>query len=571
MSLHEMKRYEEEACCLEQSLNIDSLKYVKVYFELGDVRKRLGQYKKARQAFASYVGYAGNSRALIEKARKGIVDCDFAIARINHAVDIKLLNVGDSVNTEFDEYWPSLSLDGKTLVFTRLVPFVDSLRGRRFFQEDFFVSSLRDGKWTGVMPISSINTLNNEGAQAISPDAGLLFFTACSRRDSWGGCDLYLSKHTENGWSIPLNVGTPVNSTAWESQPSVSGNSEFLYFVSNRKGGKGGMDIWRCRLSGDEGGGLRWGKAENLGDSINTPGNEMSPFIHPDGQTLYFASDYWQGMGGNDLFFSKMKADSSWSKPVNLGYPINTYHDERGLIVDAKGKTAYYSTDKAGRGMDIFSFEMPESIRPVPVTYVQGQVVDAEDNEPLSADIEIVDLENTEKVMRIQADRKGNFLIGLPLGQDYLMNVSTPGYLFYSEHFALDNVKTAYDPFLLRIRLQSIEPGSVTVLRNIFFETGSFQLLSESITELNKLLSFLKMNPSVKIEIGGHTDNIGSEQFNMELSDKRAGSVYRFLLQNGIDESRLSYKGYGFSMPVQTNETESGRAANRRTEFRIVE
>ncbi len=569
--LHGMERYEDEADCLEQALHIDSLKYIKVYFALGDVRKKLGQYKKAKQAFTSYLCHAGNNQPMIDKARKGISGCDFAIAQMARAADIKPFDLGDSVNTVFDEYWPSLSLDGKSLVFTRLIPFTDSLTGRQFFQEDFFVSKRKDDKWMDAEPISTINTLNNEGAQAISPDAGLLFFTACSRRDTWGGCDLYLSKKTGNGWSVPGNAGRPVNSAAWESQPSISCNNEFLYFVSNRKGGKGGMDIWRCRLLGFNDENPRWGKAENLGDSINTPGNEMSPFIHPDGQTLYFASDYWQGMGENDLFFAKMKADSSWSKPVNLGYPINTYHDERGLVVDATGKTAYYSTDKAGRGMDIFSFEMPENIRPVPVTYVQGQVVDAKNSEPLSAVVEMADLKNPGKRMQMQADENGRFLVGLPLGQNYLMNVSAPGYLFYSEHFALDDVKASYDPFLLKIRLKPVEPGSVAVLRNIFFETASFQLLPESITELNKLLAFLKMNSSVKIEISGHTDNVGSEQFNLELSSKRAESVYRFLVQSGISESRLSYMGYGFLMPVQTNETVEGRAANRRTEFKIIE
>jgi len=559
--LHEMGQSGPEADCLQQVLEIDSLKYPKVYYLLGNALKMNGEYAKARQVYLRYVEYAGNQQTLVSKARKEIENCDFALIQLSRAFNFKPVDLGDSVNTVFDEYWPSLSIDGKTLVFTRLVPFTDSLASRKFSHEDFFISELKDGKWGEAKPVSSINTLDNEGAQAISPDAGLLFFTACSRRDTWGGCDIYFSKKTGGGWSVPQNAGKPLNSTGWDSQPSVSGNNEYVYFVSNRKGGKGGMDIWRSRLIDFGKNILRWGEAENLGDSINTPGNEMSPFIHPDGQTLYFASDYWQGMGGNDLFFSKMKADSSWSQPVNLGSPINTRHDERGMVVDASGKTAYYSSDKAGKGMDIFSFEMPQKIRPVPVTYAQGQVADAKSGKPVVAEIEMIDLESAGKIIRVQTDEKGEFLIGIPLGQNYMMNVSAPGYLFFSEHFGL---------FLLEIRLNSIEPGSVAVLRNIFFDTGSFQLLTESVTELNKLVDFLKQNPSVNIEIGGHTDNVGSEQFNLELSSKRAESVCQFLIQSGIEENRLSYHGYGFSHPVRTNDTEDGRAANRRTEFKIV-
>lgn len=568
--LYEMDRTELEVSCLEKVLEIDSLRYPKVFFTLGNAQKKLGEYSKAKKSYLSFIEYAGNLRAMVGQARKSIVSCDFAIKQIENPIVFKPEDLGDSINSIFDEYWPSLSLDGRTLVFTRLVPFVDSLMGRQLFQEDFYTSNLKNGVWTNAQPIESINTLNNEGAQAISPDTGLLFFTACSRRDTWGGCDLYYSRKVDTKWNMPLNVGQPVNSSGWESQPSVSANNEYLYFVSNRKGGKGGMDIWRSRLQDKNGDQLHWRKAENLGDSINTPGNEMSPFIHPDGQTLYFASDYWPGMGGNDIFFSKMKADSSWSQPVNIGYPINTFHDERGLVVDASGKTAYYSSDKTGTGMDIYSFEMPEFIRPVPVTYVKGRVADAKSENAISAKIEMVDIDRPNEIIKMQTDVNGEFLMGLPLGKNYMMNISAPDHLFYSEHFGLNDVKAACDPYLLEIHLSPVEPGSIAILRNIFFDTGSFELLPESVSELNKLREFLNMNSSINIEIGGHTDNVGTEQYNLELSSKRAESVYRFLIQKGIEEKRLKFHGYGFSMPLKSNETEGGRAVNRRTEFRIL-
>lgn len=569
--LHEMNRTEPELDCLNQILEIDSINYPKVYFVRGVAEKRLGDYRRAKNSFLRFVEHAGNLPAKIEQARKNILSCDFAISQIENPVVFEPSDLGDSINSEFDEYWPSLSLDGNTLVFTRLIPSVDSLIGRQFFQEDFFMSNCENGIWTIAQPLTAINTPNNEGAQAISPDAGLLFFTACSRRDTWGGCDLYFSRKNGSDWSIPVNAGQPVNSTGWESQPSISANNEYLYFVSNRKGGKGGMDIWRCRMLSMNGERIHWGKAENLGDSINTSGNEMSPFIHPDGQTLYFASDYWPGMGENDIFYSKMEADSSWSKPRNVGYPINTYHDERGMVVDASGETAYYSSNKAGQGMDIYSFEMPESIRPIPVTYFKGVVTDAKRNIALIARVELIDIDYPEKIVGMQSDENGEFLMGLPLGQNYMMNVSAPGYLFYSEHFGLTDVNKATAPYLQEIRLSPIEKGSVTVLRNVFFDTGSYELLPESITELLKLKEFLLQNPSIKIEIGGHTDNVGADVYNNELSSKRAKSVYDFLIQNKIDKARLTYRGYGLSSPLKSNETAEGRALNRRTEFRILE
>ncbi|MDX9883866.1 MAG: OmpA family protein [Prolixibacteraceae bacterium] len=569
--LHETGQFAAETACLERVLEIDSLKYPKVYYMLGIALKNSGEYAKAKRAYLRFIEIAGNQQILVGKSRKEIENCDFALKQIGQAYDFQPVGIGSTINTASDEYWPSLSIDGKTLVFTRLLPFTDSLSGRRFYQEDFFISEFTNGQWGEAEPISSVNTPENEGAQAISQDAGLLFFTACSHRDTWGGCDIYFSQKTGKEWLSPRNAGKPVNSSGWDSQPSVSANNGYLYFVSNRNGGKGGMDIWRCRLIGFEGEIPHWGRAENLGDSINTSGNEMSPFIHPDGQTLYFASDYWQGMGGNDLFYSKLKADSSWSRPVNLGYPVNSWHDEQGLVVDASGQTAYYSSDKDGNGMDIFSFKMPGKIRPVPVTYVQGRVVDAANGGPVVASVEMIDLEDAGKAVYMNSNEEGEFLTGIPLGRNYMMNISAPGYLFFSEHFRLNDIKSAVEPFLSEIRLSPVAPGSVTVLRNIFFDTGSSQLLPESRIELNKLVDFLNRNPSLHIEIGGHTDNVGGEQFNLELSARRAESVCRFLIRSGIGENRLSSHGYGFSQPLESNDTEAGRAVNRRTEFRIVE
>lgn len=568
--LHEMKLTENEIACLEELLAIDSLKYPKAFYTLGITSLEDGRYKKARKALLSFIEVAGNKQGLVANARKKIQQCEYAIKLLEQPVEFDVQKLDSTVNSEYDEYWPSISLDGEILVFTRLLPFKTANDERQFYQEDFFISEKKNGVWTESHPVQSINTMNNEGAQAISPDAKMLFFTACSQRDSWGGCDIYFSRNIAGEWSSPVNVGKPVNSRSWEAQPSVSANNEYVYFASNRGGGKGGMDIWRCRIVSVTGSKIQWGVAENLGDSINTPGNEMSPFIHPDGQTLYFASDYWPGLGGNDIFFSKQN-NENWTTPKNIGYPINTYHDEQGLIADAKGEQAYYSSNRDGKGLDIFRFTLPEQAKPTPVTYAKGKVFNIENKLPLEANIELIELCDSCNVTRLTANEQGNFLSGLMVGKTYLMNVSMPGFLFYSENFALNDLKTSYNPFLLDIPLQPIKTGSVTVLKNIFFETGSFKLKEESMIELNKLLFFLKQNPSVKIEIGGHTDNVGTEEYNQKLSENRAKEVYHFLVENNVLSSRLKHQGYGFSQPVADNISETGKAKNRRTEIKIIE
>jgi outer membrane protein OmpA-like peptidoglycan-associated protein len=343
--------------------------------------------------------------------------------------------------------------------------------------------------------------------------------------------------------------------------------------VSNRKGGKGGMDIWKCSLKGfSEWGRPIWGNPVNLGDSVNTPGNEMSPFIHSDGKTLYFASDYWPGMGGYDIFYCHQKNDSVWSSPQNIGYPINSHKDEQGLVVDASGLNAYYSSDRPGsKGMDIYSFELYKNARPNPVSYIKGKVVDEDTGLPVCAKVELIDLDNSKSVIKGESCwEKGEFLMCLPLGKEYAFNISKEGYLFYSDNFKLREITNIIDPYILDIKLKKIKIGSSVVLRNIFFNTGSFELLPESKIELQKLIDFLNLNKSLIIEIGGHTDNVGRADLNLKLSESRAKEVYKYLMSQNIDPARMKYMGYGLTMPVGPNDTPEGRALNRRTEFRII-
>ena len=559
---------------IETALRINPEINSKLYYVLGNAAYHSGIYQKAYDAYQNYLNRVDSISPLVSRVRKNMEKCLGAIKLIKHPVPFELINLGENINSEDNEYWPSMTLDGKTIIFTRLVGSKAAKdKHNSMVQEDFYTSHLENDVWQPCQPLSSINTQYNEGAQSISTDGKLLFFTACTRNDGRGSCDIYFSRNKGGVWSVPQNVGEPVNSPAWESQPSISANGEILYFASNRKGGKGGMDIWKCNLKGfSEMGTPNWGTPVNLGDSVNTPGNEMSPFIHSDGKTLYFASDYWPGLGGFDIFYCRQKNDSVWTTPKNIGYPINSYKDEQGLVVDASGKKAYYSSDRPGsKGMDIYSFELYKEARPSPVSYIKGLIVDEDSGQPICAKIELIDLENSKSVIEGESCwDKGEFLMCLPLGKEYAFNVSKEGYLFYSDNFHLQEKKDIIDPYILQIKLKKIQVGGSVILRNVFFNTASYELKPESKVELQKLTDFLNLNKTVLIEIDGHTDNIGSEEMNKKLSESRAKEVYKYLVDSGIDGNRMKFTGYGFSKPISSNETEEGRALNRRTEFRII-
>jgi outer membrane protein OmpA-like peptidoglycan-associated protein/Tol biopolymer transport system component len=495
--------------------------------------------------------------------------CLFAIEAMKNPVPFQPENLGDSVNSVYSEYWPCLSVDEQLLMFTVMMPRDPAaalLPGN--LQEDFYFVVRKGDSWSGRASAGPpLNTPDNEGAHTMTADGKTLYFTACNRRDGKGQCDIYRSEWRGDQWGEPENIGSPVNSRYSEKHPTISADGRMLLFTSNRPGGKGSFDIW---ASVRESGG--WSVPVNLGDSVNTGGLEQSPFLHPDGRSLYFSSTGWPGMGQGDLFLSRLDGDHHWSRPVNLGYPVNTYNDEIGLTVNATGNTAYFASDR-GRGTDtdIYTFELPPAVRPVLVSYLAGRVFDARTMKGLSAVIQLIDLETEEVVMETASGPgEGDYLVSLPTDRDYALNVSAEGYLFYSAHFSFTGEHSHKEPFRRDIPMEKIGIGSSVVLNNIFFNTDSHQLLAASLAELNRVAAFLNENPSLAVEIGGHTDSTGSAEHNQELSEKRAGAVVDFLKGKGIQPSRLYPAGYGDREPVSGNDTEEGRAQNRRTEMKIM-
>jgi len=468
-------------------------------------------------------------------------------------------NMGADINTSESEYFPSLTIDGKELVFTR------RLNGAN---EDFFNSKKNNDQWGKANPIEGdVNSDQNEGAQNISQDGQWLVFTGCNRPEGFGSCDIYISYLDKNGWSEPLNLGGWVNSDQWESQPCLSPDKRELYFASRRHGGFGGSDIYVSRLQSNG----KWGEPENLGEGINTSGDEQSPFMHADNQTLYFTSNYWPGYGDDDLFYVRKGPMGDWSKPINLGYPINTISREGTLFVSADGKTAYYASDRSDTkgGMDIYSFELREDVRPYKTLWVKGQVFDKKTSKGLPSAVELIDIVGKQTISKVQTDEQGNYLITLPVGKDYAFNVNRKGYLFYSENFSLSKHSTD-SVYQKNIPLQPIEANASVVLNNIFFDVNKFDLKPESQVELDKIVQLLNENPAVKIQISGHTDNVGKPAENLALSNNRAKTVVSFLINKRISPQRLSYKGFGEKQPVADNKTEAGRAKNRRTEMKVV-
>ncbi|MEZ5014229.1 MAG: OmpA family protein [Chitinophagales bacterium] len=545
-----------------------------IYSRAAEVEGNMGRYEDAYDHIVIYLENPGIKGDLRMKAMREKENYAFAKEAVLHPVDFEPVSLGDSVNSDYPEYFPSVSVDGNIMVITRRLPpkkSPDPMIPDSDENEDFYISYKRDdGTWSKAVNMGKpVNTELNEGAQNISADGRYLFYTMCDNVVSgYGSCDLYYSYRVGNQWTIPENCGTIINTGGWESQPSISGDGRSLYFSSHRPGGYGSYDLWVSHL-GEDG---YWEEPKNLGPEINTEFSEQCPFIHPDGRTLYFSSDGHPGMGNSDLFVSVLDETDHWTKPVNLGYPINTKGREISLSVTADGKTAYFSSDRGNElgQFDIYSFTLPENVQADPVTWVKAYVSDEKTLDFLEANVQLIDLESGDIIVTSRSDPKtGEFLVVLPIGKDYALYVQKEGYLFHSENFSLENAKTS-EPYTLFVNLKPINAGETITLKNIFFETNSAALLPVSQTELNKLLELMRRNPGMNIQVNGHTDNIGTDGDNMQLSIARAKSVKAYLVDHGIDDKRILFKGFGESQPVDTNDTEEGRANNRRTEILIL-
>ena len=467
----------------EKALANDSMAFPPAAITLARLFDRQGSYKREVTLLRWYQSKGFPQAANNATVAEMLELATFRDNAISHPVAFTPKSLGDAVNTNDDEYVNMLSFDGAQLLFTRKMPM-----GNGYQKEFLFVSQWDGEQWSEPQQLAFADFPQDvdPGAAFISADGKKLYLTGCGwTRDS--SCDIYVSEWKDGQWAMPRRSSEGINTRSWESQPCVSSDGKELYFVSRRNGN---ADIYCAKRNTDG----SWDEPQNVGSPINTQGTEMAPFLHPDGRTLYFSSDKHIGMGGFDLFMSRRGADGQWQEPVNLGFPINTNGDEINFFVAADGKTAFISSQREGSkgGYDIYTFELPEEIRPDSANYL--------------ASVDVVEL----------------------------------------------------------------TPGDAVVLQNIQFEFNSAALTADSESGIQILTTFLKRNPDLKVELAGHTDNVGNDNYNLKLSSDRAESVKQALISNGIEEARLTAKGYGATKPIVANDTEEHRALNRRTEMIII-
>ena len=569
-------RQEEKAkTSFEKAIAVNPTAIPNNFFFLGELELNNGNYENAKKRLSQFISLPEVNPKLVDRANKQLDNIDFAIEAKKNPYPFEPINLGPSINSEFLEYFPSMTVDEKTILFTRRLP---EPRSPTKYNEDFYISQKKDGKWQKAINMGApINTEINEGAPSLAANGQLMIYAACEIFGNYGGgkmgkgsCDLFYSVKNNQVWTAPINLGSNINTNNWETQPSFSADGKSLYFVKGKKGMQNMSDgnIFVTKLQADG----SWSKPKPLNGNINTPGNEESVLIHPDGKTIYFSSDGHVGMGGLDIYMSQLNEQGEWGSAINLGYPINSHKNENSLLVSPNGKIAIFASDREGGygGLDLYQFDLPQKFAPKKVTYFAGKIYDSRSKKPLGARFELLDLETGESVIEAYSDNStGEFLVTLPTGKNYALNSSKNGYMFFSENFSLVDY-TSDEPFIQNVPLNPILEGEKIILRNIFFETAKFDLKNESKVELDKLVAFLNKNEKLVIEIGGHTDNAGNATLNATLSKNRANSVKDYLVKNGISTERLQTKGYGAAEPIADNSTVEGRAKNRRTEFKIV-
>ncbi len=549
-----------------RALSFDSVSYPVAFFVLAGWEYKTGNYTTSLHNIQYFLRFGNKNTPRHGEAEKLLKNAAFAANAVAHPEKTTLKRLNNGINSPADEYINFVDVEGKQLIFTRKI--LEQEKGKPVYKEHFYLSVQNKGEWQPPekMRFSWDSTLNM-GGMSLSTDGQTMYFTGCYWPGGFGSCDIYASKKRGYTWQFPKHLDRNVNTSHWDSQAVISSDKKRLFFASKRPGGKGGSDIWMCIRQADG----HWGKAINPGDSINSAGNEMAPFLHADNRTLYFSSNGRTGMGGYDLYVSRENSSGHWSKATNLGYPVNTMANEINLFVNLDGSQAWLSSDRntTKSGFDIFSFPVYAKIRPGKVLFVKGVVQDARSGKRLSVRIVLTDLTTGRAVDSAISDMvSGRFLMVLHDGTDYAFNIQKKGYLIYSQSFNLKDF-----PGLTSVNktfeLTPIAKGAVMRLQNIRFDFDRSTLKSSAFPELNKLVVFLQKNPTLKILIAGYTDNVGGVNYNQKLSLERAKAVFDYLVSKGIDAGRMQYQGFGNTHPISNNQTPEGRAANRRTEIVI--
>lgn len=541
----------------------DTLYYIGAHLRMAEYYFSKGEYENALMHSSKYLSVKEKPDRYSRMAENIRGNSEFALNRIANPLAFNPRPLPYPLNEFKQQYFPVLSADQQELFFIK-----------RDQSEEIYTSK-RDtkGKWQAPTPIdSSLTSKYNEGTCSVSADGRTMVFTSCMRNDSYGSCDLYITYKIGGQWTEPVNMGAPVNSARWDSQPALSADGRTMYFVSTRKGGLGKRDIWVTYQKTNG----KWSIPKNLGEQINTEEDDISPFIHVNNQTLYFATNARPGFGGFDIYLSEKRDDGGWGEPENFGYPINTMHDELAMFITADGESGYYSYETKENGQlisKLYQIDIPDEISlKYRSSFIKGVIYDEETREPLHAKIQLFNMLKHELVGEVRSDSiAGDYLMVLTEGAEYALYMDAPGYLFKSYHFDFHRDSISLEGLTANIGLKKLQIGGRTTLNNVLFDFDSYELSEKSKVALMYITGYLKDHPEFLIEIAGHTDNRGSDEYNMNLSLNRAKTVYNYLITNGIEAERLFFAGYGSKEPIASNITPEGQALNRRIELRILE
>jgi outer membrane protein OmpA-like peptidoglycan-associated protein len=589
---------------LEQSFKLNpNYDGYNIHYLLGRAYQLNEQWDKAAEHYRQQLEVLRAQKGTepeFKLVRKHIQEVEHGKQLVQNPERVWIDNLGPAINSAAPEYAPLISTDESLLIITaRREGTTGNQRDEtdNLPNEDLYFSRNTGGVWSQLANMGdAINGNGHDASSGLSPDGKTLFVFKGTLR---GGGDIYQSNFVNGAWTTPKALDKNVNTPYHESSASLSYDGKRLFFVSEREGGMGGRDIWMSRWDAKKQG---WGPAENLGGVVNSEYDEDGVYLHPDGTTLYFSSKGHNSMGGNDIFYSEYK-DGRWQTPVNIGYPINTPDDDVFFIVAADGRTAYYSSirDEGYGDKDIYritflgpekqpvlnteellyaarparSIEVPlqpeVKIRTSRMTLLKGLVLDDATGLPVEARIDLIDNRTSAILASFNTEAAtGAYIVSLPAGRNYGIHVNADKYLFNSLNFDIPD--TAYfREFYKVIRLKRIKIGESIVLRNIFFDYNAFTIRPESEAELERLYKLITENPQIKVEISGHTDNVGGDKYNQDLSENRARAVVEWLRRKGVPDGRLIYKGYGKTQPIASNDTPEGRQENRRTEFKIIE
>lgn len=541
-------------------------------------------YIKAEAYLKVFVRNTRDNKKAVDIAKEMLYEIDITRQLKSNPVPFNPEPV-EGVSTSEDEYLPLISPDGELLFYTKqyMKNDINSIYGNRL-TEEFSLANRADSTYMHYVDARTMpepfNRGNNQGGISITIDNSTLFITQCISLDDYEyrNCDIYISHRTAYGWSEMENLGPNVNGKlTWESQPSISPDGKTLFFASVRPENLGSTkeyqssDIYYTCLQEDN----TWSKAKSIKKPINTEGNEKSPFFHADNRTLYFTSDTHNGLGGFDIFYSQ-QIDSSWTDPVNIGYPINTEEDDLGFVVSTSGERAYFASNKlnGNGGYDIYGFKLYKEARPDKVLFVKGKLVNENGVGIIDAKVEVQNATTREVSIGMMDNESGNYAVAMRIEEesddDYLMVFKRENSSFTSRLIDSDDMDSN-QPTDINVTIQPIETGQAVRLHDIYFDFASAEIQKKSFIVLDNFVDFLNENPNLTFEIHGHTDDVGDDQSNMILSKQRAKTIYDYLLNKGINASRMNHLGFGEERPIASNETDEGQAQNRRTEFFIVD